>query len=112
VEAETVRDRIGSELAGIMRVTNWHRIELVPDEVAPFRRDYKCELPERILARANCDELESVMTFWCIVSEGDRGYDVIYDEIEDRFGLAVADTDGLGVVIGWDRTLLDAFRGM
>ena len=95
-----------------MRITNWHGIELVLDEVAPFRRDYKCELPERILAHANRDELESVMTYWCIVSEGDGGYDVIYDEVEDRFGLATVHKNRLGVVIGWDRTLLDAFRGM
>jgi hypothetical protein len=112
MDAESARSRVKSELVGIMRVTNWHGIELVTDEVAPFRREYKCELPERIRAHANRDELESVMTFWCVISSNGDGFDVIYDEVEDRFGLAVVQRNGLGVVTGWCRTLLDAFRGM
>jgi hypothetical protein len=52
------------------------------------------------------------MTFWCVVSSNGDGFDVIYDEVEDRFGLAVDHRNDLGVVIGWHRTLLDAFRGM
>jgi hypothetical protein len=112
MDAESARDRVKSELVGIMRMTNAHGIELVTDEVAPFRREYRCELPERIRANANGDELESVMTFWCVVSSNGDGFDVIYDEVDDRFGLAVVHRNGLGVVIGWDRSLLDAFRRM
>ena len=111
MDAATARDRAKSELVGIVRITNTHGIELVTDAIAPFPREYRCELPERIRAHAEPDELESVMTFWCVVS-GPGGLEVVYDEVQDRFGLAAARKDGLGVVIGWYGTLLDAFRGM
>ncbi len=111
MDAETARDRVKSELVGIARITNAHGVELVADEVAPFRHEYRCKLPERIRVHARAEELESVISLWCVV-RGPGSLDVVYDEVEDRFGLAATEKDSIGVVIGWYGSLLDAFRGM
>jgi hypothetical protein len=41
VDAESARDRVKSGPVGILRMSNAHGIELVTDEVAPFRREYR-----------------------------------------------------------------------
>jgi hypothetical protein len=102
-----------AELQGIKTITNHLGVELVTERIAPVRREYTCPPPAQLAAHASPDELEPVVTLWCVVSGTPGGYDVVFDEVTGRFGISVVREDGeRTTVIGWYPTLLDAFRGM
>jgi hypothetical protein len=97
--SKIIADEIGTDWAR----SNLHGVDLRASLLPPERR---------VLSDARDDGPREM---WLVLEEKpqDRsGYKIVFDEAEQRFGLAIPGRDGRDVFLGFYGGFLDTFNGM
>ena len=99
-----VRNRVEQEIAGDWGRSNAHGVDLKTCLVDPRRQQYRDSFNE-----------SRTLDLWLVLEEDVQthgGYEIIFDENNCQYGLAITDRNGCRIVLGYYGTFLETFDAM
>ncbi len=101
---QEVRDRVDEEIGENWAASNAHGVELSRCLVTPQKGTYRDSFREG-----------ETIELWLVLEEDPiarKGYKIVYDESQDRFGLAMRDDRGNNVFLGYYGDFLTTLEAM
>jgi hypothetical protein len=102
--SQEVRKRIEDEIGEDWAASNAHGVDL-----------RRCLVtPQKVIYQDSGHEGQAIELRLVLEEDraGRRGYEIVYDENTEEFGLALHDDKGTGVFLGYYGTFLDTLYGM
>ncbi|MDF2578367.1 MAG: hypothetical protein K0S74_1851 [Chlamydiales bacterium] len=101
---DEIKEIIKMEIAQEQDLTNWHNTDLQKCLVEPYREI--CEIA--------FDSKQTVEVYVVLKEfpDHDEGYQIVFDPKYGKFGLTIEGAGSKRVLLGYDGTFLDSFRGM